>query len=308
MSEQRERLIGLAAEGIQEVSNEFAVEIERAPSIVELFEILTWALRTASGERLSDVHPSNIVALRPRLKKGAISPHASNQGVTPSAVADLNDAAFVAASDLLSRLTGAFKDAAGRLPKLSEFGDLIVDGLHRGDARLLCDVPPTEIAGVKAEVRKHKKINARVGDIVAIPAQNGEFFLAVRLTHNAFGTAFGLFDGTSRPRPISKRSHPSVNPNPIYSGDDLIEKGRWRIIGHDENLLSLYPLDPEIYHYQHEDKPNPLLGPYGSGETAAGTLRALPKEEAEQLGLLSNQYRQTYLPESLEDYLNAKLK
>jgi len=152
-----------------------------------------------------------------------------------------------------------------------------------------------------------KKISAKVGDIVAIPAKNGEYFIAVILVKNPFGVAYGFFKRTSGIKPISIDLHPPVEPHPIYSGDPSMAHGRWKIIGHDERLLSLFPADPEIYHYQHKDKPNPDIGPYGSGETASGKLRPLTKEEAEELGLASGEYRQTYLPEVLEEHLNAKL-
>jgi hypothetical protein len=157
-------------------------------------------------------------------------------------------------------------------------------------------------------VSKQKKITPRIGDIVAIPAGNDEYFFALVLAKNDFGAAYGLFEGTSRLKPVSKNSHPAVNPRPVYSADDLIESDRWKIIGRDEGLLSLFPEEPEIYHRQRADRPNPLLGPYGAGETASGKLRPLTREEAEEIGLLSDEYRQSYLPDTLEKYLNAKLK
>jgi immunity protein 26 of polymorphic toxin system len=308
MDEQRERLIALSAEGIKEVADEFADDIGYRPSCADLFEILTWALRAGDKDKLSDVHTSNIIALRPQMKKRDSRPDSLDRDYTGEAVAELNDAVFVAASDFLQRLVNAFKDATGRLPSLTDICDLLVAGLRQCDDLLLADIIPAQITGVKPEVRKQKKVTPRVGDIVAIPAENGGYFFAVVLDKNAFGTAYGLFEGTSRLKPVSKNSHPAVNPRPVYSGDDFIESGRWKIIGHDESLLSLFPEEPEIYHRQHADRPNPQLGPYGAGETASGKLRQLTREEAEEIGLLSGEYRQSYLPETLENYLNAKLK
>jgi hypothetical protein len=302
------QIIALSAEGIKEVADEFAAEMRHRPSCADLFEILTWALRTGDKDKLSDVNTYNIIALRPQMKKRDGRPDSLDRDYSGGAVAGLNDAVFVAASDFLLRLVKAFKDATGRLPSLTDFCDLLVDGLRQCDELLLDDIFPAQITSVKPEVLKQKKITPRVGDIVAIPARNGDYFFAVVLAKNAFGTAYGLFEGTSRLKPVSKDSHPAVNPRPVYSADDLIESGRWKIIGHDEGLLSLFPEEPEIYHRQRADRPNPQLGPYGAGETASGKLRPLTREEAEEIGLLGDEYRQSYLPETLENYLNAKLK
>lgn len=307
MDKRSKRLIALAAEGIREVADEFADELERRPTSGELFEILTWALKSGGEERLSDTHPSNLVALRPRLRKGATRADSSTEDVTDSAVAELNDAVFVAASDFLSQLTDAFKSDTGHPPTLSDLCDLLVEGLHQCGEQLLSDVAPAQVTGVRPEVRKRKRITPKIGDVVAIPAKNGEYFIAVVLTKNVFGTAFGFFEGTSAIKPVSKNSHPPIKPHPVYSDDERIAGGSWKIIGHDEDLLTLFPPEPEVYHYQHEDDPDPLVGPYGSGETASGLLRALTKEEAAELGLLTGEYRQTYMSETLENYLNSKL-
>src|SRR5262245_50994242 len=300
-------VIALSAEGIKEVADEFAAEMGNRPSCADLFEILTWALRTGDKEKLSDVHTSNILALRPQTKKRDGRPDSLDRDYTGEAVAGLNDAVFVAASDFLLRLVNAFNDATGHLPSLTDICDLLVDGLRQCDELLLDDITPAQITNAKPEARKQQKISPRVGDIVAIPARDGECFFAVVLAKNAFGTAYGLFEGKNRLKPVSKNSHPAVNPRPVYSADDFIESGRWKIIGHDEGLLSLFPEEPEIYHRQRADRPNPLLGPYGAGETASGKLRQLTREEAEEIGLLSDEYRQSYLPDTLETYLNAIL-
>jgi len=42
----------LSAEGIKEVADDFAAEIGYRPSCADLFEILTWALRTGDKDKL----------------------------------------------------------------------------------------------------------------------------------------------------------------------------------------------------------------------------------------------------------------
>jgi len=43
-------------------------------------------------------------------------------------------------------------------------------------------------------------------------------------------------------------SHPPIFKYPLYSGMEFINNGRWKIIGHDEGLLSLFPSNPEIFY------------------------------------------------------------
>jgi len=303
-----ENHFAMAAAGLAEISEEFVDEIERRPSSIELFAILGWGLKSCRDNTLLDVNPANITALKPKVKRGA-KRLVSNTDVdeTESAVEDLNDNVFVIANDFISELANAIKLDAEQAPTLDELCSVIVGGLHQCDEDLLVDISPAHIVGVKAEIRKQRKIISKVGDLVALPAKNGEFFIACILAKNCFGTAYGFFEGTSKPRPISASSHPPAKQHPIYSDDEFVATGRWQIIAHDKDLLSLFPAEPEIYHTEQLIDDGPEIGPYGSGETASGHLRHLTKEEAEEIGLISGEYNQVYLAEELEDYLNGKL-
>jgi hypothetical protein len=305
MATTHDQLVKLVAKGIAEVAAAFADEIERNPSTVELLELLLWGVRAGDKEKFSDVQVSNLVALRPQFGTGSKPRDSAAVAEGISAVAELNDAAFVAARDFIRELVDAMSSATERLPTLRKVCDLLVAGLREcGDA--VSDAG--QVVGIKAEIRKTKKVKPAIGDIVAIPATNGECHIAVILAKNAFGTAFGLFKGTRKPRPILKDPPPSVLLPPLYSDDRQIESGRWPIIGHDDSLRELFPADPEIFHRQHTDQPNPALGPHGAGETAAGKLRPLTKDEAEKVGLLRDDFRQTYASETMEQYLNATLR
>jgi hypothetical protein len=313
MNDSQQSPAALAAQGLHEVAEEFTDAIGRKPSSNELFEILMWAIKSGPDGMLADVNPANIIALKPQIKNGAKRFESwTRSDDTEAAVADLNDATFVVASDFLRELTNIIKNRTGQPPTLDDLCRLLVEGLHQCDDDLLVDISPMDIVGIKAEVRKQGKISVKVGDIVAIPAKNGEYFIAIILAKNVFGLAYGLFEGTSNLRPVSIHSHPPVRRHPIYSGAEFIANGRWKIIGHDEELQSLFPAEPEIYHRKQAIPGAPeleaMIGPYGSGETASGRLRDLTKEEAEEVGLLSGEYEQIYLPGSLEKYLNAKLE
>ncbi|MDT5293479.1 MAG: hypothetical protein QOJ76_359 [Acidobacteriota bacterium] len=314
MAEFQEKLITTAARGLEEVAEEFADELERRPSSAELFEIITQALKSVGDERLSDVTPSNVTALKPQIRRGAARLDSAPEADEPGgSVSDLNDAAFVVAGDLVADLSDGFKRETGRAPTLNELCGLLVEAAHRCKEGLLADINPADIIGVKAEVNKKRKIKAEVGDLVAIPLENGEYLIAIILARNTYGVAYGLFEGASKvPRPFSVNSHPPAAPHPVYSSDELVANGRWKIVGHDEGLLSLFPAEPEIYYRQQVIPGMPDygkdIGPYGSGRTASGRMRELTKEEAEELGLLDGSYRQGHLAEHLEEYLSAQLK
>lgn len=303
-----ERYFEMVVSGLSEISNEFVDELKLKPSSLELFEILSWGLKACGDDILADVNPSNITALKPKVKKG-LKPieqsTASNQ--KESFVGDLNDHIFAIVSDFFADLVNAIKLDAGQAPTLEKLCDVLLDGLHQCVDDLLLDVPPSGITGIKPEIRKQRKILGRVGDVVAIPAKNDEFFIACILAKNCFGTAYGFFEGTHKPRPISTTSPPPINPYPIYSDDEFVVSGRWQIIAHDEELLLLFPPEPEIYHIGQIFDEGPKIGRYGSGETASGDLRDLTKEEAERIGLLRGEYNQSYLAEDLDTYLNSKL-
>ena len=304
--ERNERHVALTAAGLRDISDEFADEMGRRPTSLELFEILTWGLRSCRDDALVDVHPANVIGLAPKVKGAVRVPRGTDDA--ESAVGELNDSAFVTANDFLSELTGAIRADTGQPPTLDALCAVLVEGLQRCDEHMLVGVSPAQIVGIRTETGKARKIVTKVGDVVAIPAKNGEYFIASVLAKNRFGTAYGLFDGTSRLKPVSASSHPRPKRHPMYSGDRLVASGRWKIIGHDEGLLSLFPAEPEIYHREQVIPGGAEIGPYGSGETAEGRLRHLTLEEAEEIGLLRGDYNQAYLEEDLEDHLNSTLR
>jgi len=304
-----ENHIAFVAQELFGISEEFGNEIGRSPSSGELFEVLTSGLKSCRDHTLLNVHPANIIKLEPKLKRGIKQSEIGNSlEATESAVLNLNDNVFVIATEFISNLANVIKTDTGRAPTLDELCEVLVEGLHQCDNNLLVAIIPVHIAGVKAKLRKQRKIISKAGDILAIPAKNGECFIGCVLAKNRFGTAYGFFEGTSQPRPISASSHPPAKRHPIYSSDEFIDSGRWKIIGHDEDLLSLFPAEPEIYHREQLISDGPEIDPYGVGETASGQLRQLTKEEAEELGLLSGEYSQGYLAKYLEKRLNDTLQ
>ncbi len=78
--------------------------------------------------------------------------------------------------------------------------------------------------------------------MVAIPAEKGRYFFTLVLTRNQFGVAYGLFHGR---HPLRMPVKGTRTERHFYSSDELVTAGRWRIVGHDERLLSLFPSEPE---------------------------------------------------------------
>lgn len=300
---------------LTEIVDEFQEEIGRKPSVNELLEILSWGLKSFSNSEIEDFYSPNFVCLEPKFQvsgKTKLSRKGNVESLEDDnldlGVGDLNDNVFVLASDFMSDLASAIKSDLGKTPTLDEFSNILLAGLMESDENLLLDVNfKKKISEIKFKFNKGKKISVQPGDIVAIPAKNGNFFLACIVAKNSFGTAYGFFQGTFTLRPNPLGEHPNICKYPIYSGDDFIASGRWKIIGRDESILSSFPDEPEIYHANQIIDIGIHIGKYGSGETASGVMRDLTKEEAEEIGLLSNDYQQVYLEEELERFLNSKI-
>jgi hypothetical protein len=299
--------IRLASEGLNVISENFAVEIERRPIILELMEILTWGLKSCHDDVILDVHPANIIELKPKFKSG-IKPNNLHFNEKESAIYDLNDNVFGLATSFFSDLSKVIINDTGKSPTLNDLCDLLVKGLNECTDDILTDISPIHIVGIKTKILKRQKISTKIGDIIAIPARNKEYFIAIVVAKNRFGTAYGFFEGTSPLRKFSKSSHLIPKRYPIYTSDDLVASERWKKIDHVEDLLALFPTEPEIYHEPQIIEGGPEIGPYGSGETASGRLRNLSKEEAEEIGLLSGEYDQIWLAEFLEESFNSKFQ
>lgn len=294
---------------LRELAADFEEEAGRKPTCAEFFEVLTEGLRETPDDTLADVNTANVLALRPRPACAAAA-----EG-EKSAVADLNDNVFNLAADLTAEAAGSLKAGAGTAPTLEALCASLAEALRLCPDEMLGDAKPADITAVEAEVegkkaRGGKKRASRVGDLVAIPAEGGEYYTAVVVAKNTTGTAYGFFEGTTPLEGATASGRaPLPKPNPLYSGDRFVGKGRWKIVGHDEAALAHFPEQPEIYY------PPGLpewmsKGPYGAAQRQDGSFRDLSREEAEEIGLLGEGggYRTVYQDDELEKYLDARLK
>ncbi|MGO1053089.1 hypothetical protein [Crossiella sp. CA198] len=278
-----------ASQELSRLSEEIASELDRRPTLLELLEVLGWGAQSLR-DKLADDPPFPIVF--------AASPPVTGE----SCAGDLTDSIYAEAGDILEALANELAEGRESKPTLDDLVSLIARGLVFAETNIIEGASCLQGLTVANPARRPRP---KSGDIIAIPAANGAYHLAVVVAQDNFGTAFGLFQGTHPAKPISATHHPPVHPIPRYVDDEAIRSGRWPAIGHDNALLAKFRT-PELFHTPHEDFPD--LGPHGAAETASGNLRPLTKEEAQEVGLTKPSFRQAYLWKRFERLLNEDLK
>lgn len=288
------RAITEAALRLGKIRDQIRDEIGSNPTLGELLDVIGWSI-PVSHDQLDDV-----VALplkfKVRLRGGK-----SYKAPRSTRIDDLNDSTFVAAADLLAFLienVHATNEGTVSLPILVSCTASAVQAANL----TLEDVSSSAVESMTIAAGRQKKRPAH-GDIVAIPARTGGYHLAVVVGRDRFGTAFGLLRGTFNPPRIPKVTSRALRRKPIYSDDQLIATGVWKVVGHDEELISSFSA-PEIYHRPDMQIPGVNLGEFGAAETPLGELRLIGRDEAQEIGLLDGRYRQTYLSEYLQDLLD----
>jgi hypothetical protein len=181
-----------------------------------------------------------------------------------SQVAELNDASFVAMSDLTRAASKAVAETGAPASMRTVLAYLTVLFRHAE----LGDEPPATIASI-APVAKSGGKSPRDGDIIAIPAGDDQVNLAVVVAQDRFGTALGVFDGRFPADTTGPGANPKIRNRPVYTGDEAIKSGRWKVVGHDEARVKLFSR-PEIYH-----RPGPDTGANGAAEIRRRAARDL---------------------------------
>jgi hypothetical protein len=294
-----EALEAEAARGLTQLAKSIAHELGGPPRLAELLEVLGWG--SESLRKHVTKEPPLPLLLIPQWHSEGSRPQPR-----PSQGGELNDHAFVDAGELLSGLAKKLAAGKGSRPNVGDVAHLLGQGLRRVQPELLDDFYPTDLRGLTVEADQAPK-RAEVGDILAIPARNGGNFLAVVLDRNNFGTALGLFEGTHPPRAITAMKHPPVVDRPVYVGEEAVASGRWRVVGHDDDLVELFPIKPEIFHRPDPDLLDENVGPHGAAETPDRQVRQLSEQEAHEVGIFDPDFTQIYLGEQLEGRLNKQL-
>jgi hypothetical protein len=284
-------IIDASASGIAALAAEFREQVGSQPTLGELLEILGW-----SAHNLFSVP----LAFKPKL-----TGNRRYEAPRASLVGELNDSVFVDAADVLSVLA---KHVAGsnKMPiSVSDFASALALVLR--ESRIPMEgAGGDEVSVLTAAVPK-RIAKPKIGDILAIPAAGGGYHLTSVVARNRFGTALGLIRGRFPVPRIRETAHLGVRRFPVYTDDRLVSTGAWKVVGHDESLLSLFPEEPEIYHAPDLRLPGIDLGEFGAAETPSGEIRLVDIEEAGAVGLAGGGYQQAYMGESLMRLLDESV-
>jgi hypothetical protein len=269
-----DEVIARVAARVAELLDDFAEEIDARPTLGEFLEVLGWAVPNGSAALADDV-------AAPVAFKARVRPNRTYASDRPSRAGELNDAVFGDATDLLSDLAASIRDSTGRAVSAADLASSLSAVLGIADVSF-GDLHSADVRGLTVPAAKRGRKPA-VGDLLAIPASSGGYHMAVVVQRNQFGTAVGVFAGTS-PLPAVTADRRAM-PRPIHTDDQSVLAGDWKIVGHDEELLALFPTEPEIYHRPPSMVPGVDLGEFGAAETAAGALRLIDEGEAREVGL-----------------------
>lgn len=272
---------------ISKIFSCFVDQVGDLPSLAEILEVFGLAAPTDIG-----------IPVKFKVKlKGRRYEEGSG-----SRVGELNDSVFVLAAETLAILLQR-KNGKGLAASPNDLASELTSALKASNA-VFSDVRAEEIVQISVVASK-RTVKSKVGDVVAIPVSSGRYRIAVVVARNRFGTALGILRGVfAVPRLEVTRS--GVTRGPIYTDDRMIAAGVWRLIGHDEGLLDLFPRAPEIYHAP-DVWPDYDFGEFGAAETADGDIRTIGAEEANAVGLRDGTYRQVYMSDELESFLNDGL-
>jgi hypothetical protein len=282
---------------LRRILDDFRDEIDRAPTLAEFLEILSVSVPSRSQylDRVGPPLRMSATLLRGRRYRSRYE----------SAVSDLNDATFVAASDWLAVLAESVSRATGTEVTEQSLADAVLAAIRSADISF-SDVESDEVSALAATPSNRKTRRPKRGDVLAIPGEHGSYYFAVVLERNRFGTALGIFLGSHALARLPADSALRPLPWAVHTDDRQVLDGNWPIIEHREDLTAQFPAEAEIYHGTHLNIFGDDVGEFGAAETAAGRLRLIGKEEADAVGLTDRTYRQSEMSEYLPAFLAAR--
>lgn len=232
----------------------------------------------------------------------------TNTGEPMRLIDRLDDACHVEAVDAIARLCREIEEEIGEKPSIDEFCEFLAMAIWSSAAELFSDVNPVSVIGLKPVLRSRHKVVLKPGDVVAVPRAKGGFYLVAYLGKNWAGHGFGVLAGHSMVARLGGEARVEAGfKYPVYSEFGELITGRWRIIGNQERLLSLFPGGLEVLFRQVNTLDSGDIGPFGSVKSASGELRDLSKAEASELGMLSPQFDIFLSEERFERFLEERL-
>lgn len=276
-----------------QVAEELESSLDRPPTLIEFMAVMIAACQSTTLDLFSDGEAVNLVAIELPVSAGNKKTQVDMSVLHK--IPDLADAVYVATFDYLVQASSGLDVAAGRQPSAAELFSL-TSQIYQSRG------PQPEISSENVDVlyRHSKRSRYRVGDIVAVPAEQGLFFFLIIVQMNRFGVGFGLFKNRHTIQLAGHLEQVENRPFPIYSDGRLIKSGRWKIVGHREDLLGRFVGNGEIYHSKALNQDIPEIGPFGSAEDVDGALRSLTHSEAAEIGLFSGAYETAWIEEELE--------
>jgi hypothetical protein len=224
-----------------------------------------------------------------------------------SLTGDLNDNAFVLATEVVTAISNAIEEETGQRPSLEELCEVLVWGLRSCSTPVLRDIDPQAVVALLPKLRtgKRKVTSLNPGDVVAIPSASGGYRLAVFIVKNQNGWALGVLRGRHTLRPNRVPENPDFVEPVFYVHNEGIQTGRWPIVGHAPRLLTLLPARPEVYYDKNAAKLKLDVGPFrGARDAAKFVFRHVSEAEARRVGLLDGSYQAVWLREEFERYLD----
>ncbi|MBL7696580.1 MAG: hypothetical protein JNK79_00410 [Chitinophagaceae bacterium] len=286
---------------VLELFRAFNEEQEGKPQLKTWLGVLLWSLQNTSIDDFAD---EKINSLR------EITVHTNTKKIKLTVdkavdyTSDLNDNCFVVASDIVADFAKKVSKESNKKMTAEIFFDSITEALHQIKDPLFEDVDQHDIEKILPGYSSSKTQKIKKGDVVSVPLPKDSFALMVAIGDTSFGTGYGVIDKRFNNFSPNQLKDEEVLKYPLFGSNKLPEKGKWKMVFHDESLLNLFPGTLEKFH-------SPLLfeeaKPFGLAETSDGTLRKLSKEEADKIGVAEKDFKQVMLPEEIERYLDRKL-
>ncbi|MEH0630760.1 MULTISPECIES: hypothetical protein [Streptomyces] len=264
---------------------EFSDMVGSRPSLEEFLQLLEWS----SGGIYSP----------PLTFEATLADGTVYTGPGGSRVPELSDSIFTDMADILA---GLLDEGSENPMSTSDLVGILLPFVNDEAASLMDvssgDVSQLSIAGGSSIAEP------KVGDILAIPVDNA-WYAVIVVARNRFGVALGIFRDKFHSQESVYPRRSAVRTFPVYSDDVQVLNGSWKVIGHDESFLSMFPVEPEIYHSPIPAWPGREVGEFGAAETPAGDIRLIDGDEARTVGIVDGSYRQSYSSELLQQSLGG---
>lgn len=221
-------------------------------------------------------------------------------------VDELGDACLCLAVHNVAEICAAIRQELGQSPELQAICDVLAYAITCLPDDAIIDANPSAVTFLSAKITTRRKVDTRPGSLFAVPGPDGRFHFVVLIACNRFGWAFGVLSHVSESSHYRPPNPTEIERYPVYTGGRFVTNGRWRRVGYVPEILALFPQEPEIYHRKTDFPMDDRIGAHGSAENARAQLRTITEQEAEEIGLLTQEYPGVLIEEEFESFLAAR--